>query len=184
MSTTLALLFIFSLQAFFAKHVLAANPGLEDGSWFRGTDLHFHISETSKAEGAAALAERIFGLPAHHLHPVYGYADNHHQAVVEHIVSPRSRYVVLPKYGNRWNFVLSPWLARQPGNLREERGVLFLQVWEGGEVTPLGYAVVRGGTPPGHQREFWDTLRLAASTTQAELRRSFNLQHIITPVIY
>ncbi|SPO29922.1 related to conserved hypothetical Ustilaginaceae_specific protein [Ustilago trichophora] len=161
----------------------AARPGLVRGTWFRGTDLHLDMAATSQAHSAADLTERTFSLPPYHLSPVYGYADDQFQALTDHIRSHSSRYIVLRQSRSPWTFVLSPWTVRRPGSQVWDRSLLFLQVWSGGVVTPIGYAVVKDGIPEGHSREFWETLGRAARTTQEELMRRFEIQRIVTPVI-
>ena len=159
-----------------------ANPGLVHGPFFRGIDLEFHISETSKAQSAATFAEAIFNLPHGHLSPVY--EQTQHQALVDHIRSPNSRFVVLRTYRNQFTFVVSPWLVRRHGEVLWSRTMLLLQVWHVGMVTPLGYAVVKDGVPHGHRKEFWETLQRAARTPQPELMDRFGIRSIVTPFLH
>lgn len=162
----------------------AARPGLVRDTWFQGTDLHLDMAATSQAHTAADFTERIFSLPPYHLSPVYGYADDQFQALAAHIRSPSSRYIVMRRDRGPCTFVLSPWnVRRRPGLQVWDRSLLFLQVWSGGVVTPIGYAVVKDGIPEGHSREFWETLERAAQTTQEELMRRFEIQRIVTPAI-
>ncbi|SPO29257.1 related to conserved hypothetical Ustilaginaceae_specific protein [Ustilago trichophora] len=175
------LFLLYSSVAIFLAQ--AARPGLVGGTFFRGTDLHLAMTATSQAHAAADFTERLFSLPPYHLSPVYGYADDQFQALTRHIRSPDSRYIVLRRNSSPWTFVLSPWTVRRPGSQVWDKSLLFLQVWRGGVITPLGYAVVKDGIPEGHSREFWETLGRAARTTQAELYRRFEIHRIVTPVI-
>lgn len=170
-------------HAFLIQAVSSTKQGLEGGTFYQGTDLQFSIVETSKAQSAAAFAEHVFNLPSHHLSPVYGYASNQHQALMEHVRSPSSRFIALRRYKDEWSFVVSPWIVRRPGEEAWIRAMLLLQVWSRGIVTPLGYAVVKDGVPEGHKRHFWDTLQKAATMTQEQLVRKFNIDQVIVPVI-
>lgn len=159
------------------------NPFPDQGTFYRGTDLAFHTVETSKARSAASFAEHIFRLPSGHLSPIYGYGEDQHQAVINHITSPQSRYVVLWKLNRDWTFVVSPWNVRRGLDAPVENGILFLQAWQGGVLSPIGYAVVKEGVPEGHSRAFWDTLNRAARTTKGQLLRRFEIDRIITPTV-
>lgn len=173
---------IFFFSAICCRTAHPQNPLPHQGIFYPGTDLEFHMAETSKASSAAGIAEHVFSLPSSHLSPIYGYEEGQHQAVINHIENPASRYVVLKKYRRGWTFVISPWVVRRGPNAPTQKGVLFLQAYPGGVLSPIGYAEVKEGIPEGHSRDFWDTINRAARTTREELLRRFEIDRIVTPV--
>lgn len=173
---------ILFFSAICCRTAYPQNPLPQQGIFYPGTDLEFHMGETSKARSAASIVKHIFSLPSSHLSPIYGYDEGQHQAVVNHIENPASRYVVLIKYRRDWTFVISPWVVRRGPDAPTQKCVLFLQAYPGGVLTPVGYADVKEGVPEGHSRDFWDTLNRAARTTREELLRRFEIDRIVTPV--
>lgn len=171
------------LSTIYTRAARPQNPAPDQGTFSRGTDLNFHMMETSKAHSAARAVENIFSLPSGHLSPIYGYDESQLHAVMSHIENPASRYVVLWRMNSDWRFIVSPLVVSRRPDAPAEKGILFLQAWRGGILSPSGYAVVTDGVPERHSREFWDTLNRAARTTREELLRRFEIDRLIAPVI-
>ncbi|CBQ70093.1 conserved hypothetical Ustilaginaceae_specific protein [Sporisorium reilianum SRZ2] len=155
-------------------NVDAANPGLGINPGAPSSTIHHSMVEQGKAEMAADIVERLFDLPAGHLHPVHGYDPAQIDAWLDHIGSPYSRYAVLKTHRPANPLVLAP---RGPW----PRTLLFLQVLETGEVVPMGHAVVSEGVPPGQKKDFLQTILEAATTTRQELISKYQIQRFVAP---
>lgn len=145
--------------------------------------FHYHMIEQGKAERAAAIAENIFSLPRGHLSPVYGYEEIQFGALTTHLRIHNSRYAVFTRETGGVSFVLSPWVIRRSEMEPWVRAVLFLKLAHTGEMSPLGYAVVKDGVPPGYGEDLWTTLKKAARTTSQEMMTAFGFRRLVTPVL-
>lgn len=158
----------------FGSNVQGANPGLELNPGAPSSTIHYHAEELGNAQMAARIVEAEFGLPNEHLSPVQGYEPGQFDALRDHLNSADSRFVVIDEHYPHNPFVLSPshlW----------PRSLLFLQVLETGQVVPMGYASVPESVPPGHTRDFWETVQEAAKTSQEKLVTEFRIQRLVAP---
>ncbi|TKY87963.1 hypothetical protein EX895_003059 [Sporisorium graminicola] len=168
------ILLALALSWMFSFHVLAANLGRGHQPGASSSSIHHTAVEQGNAETAAGIVESIYKLPQGHLKPVRGYEPGQYDAWRDHVNSPDSRFVVLETHRPNDPLVLSPFF-------RWQRSLLFLQVLSTGEVVPMGHAVVPEGIPPGHMKDFLETIQEAATTSQHEFVNKFGVERLVAP---
>lgn len=129
---------------------------------------HGHqIALADYSNSVATLMEDQIRLPRNHLRPAIAItAGPLYNSIQEFVNHDRARFMEIQRWPNVGTYA-APVLLRTEG--RDTRAVLFMNVHEGGTVTPLIRSEVKEGVLPGRREDLWTLLLRDARFTNQDL---------------
>lgn len=131
------------------------------------------ISSMQALHTLSSAAEAKLNLP----HEFFSPALAHHRAgqdqVLDHVRNRNSRFF---KVLDHWDSAvfLSPWqTARRGGGGRQQKGMVFIHVLDGGAVSSHGHTGLRHAVVPGSNEDAWDYVMRMSKWTSRDLVARF-----------